>query len=286
MRDLQPETYTTVLCELEQRTVMPPNETNLLLKSLSAESRELILSRSKPVHLPLRTPIYRQDEPAFYAYFLLSGVASIVATTDDGESVEVIMIGREGLVGSPELIGPGIAHTQCFVQSEATALRISLPDLRKAFLESEEIRSRVLEFLQVQVYSLSQIAACHRLHNAEERLARWLLMVRDRLQSNMLVLTQEFLGQMLGSRRSTVNLVAGTLQRGGLLEYSRGRVRILDSDGLESVACSCYQVIRDINRKLYSGPSQTAPGGLPSETVQTHGLRPDILSPEFDGRSK
>lgn len=228
--------------------------TNLLLNSLSVDSREFILSRSKPVHMPLRTLVYRQDEPTPYAYFMLSGVASIVATTEDGESVEVIMIGREGLVGSPELIGPGVPHTQCFIQSEATAMRIALPDLRRAFRESEEIRGRVLEFLQAQVFCLSQIAACHRLHSAEERLARWLLMVRDRLGSDMLVLTQEFLAQMLGSRRSTVNLVAGTLQRSGLIEYSRGRVRILDGERLESVACGCYQVMKNINRKLYSSP--------------------------------
>jgi CRP-like cAMP-binding protein len=246
-----------------------PAGSNLLINALSANARDLLLSRSKSVSLPLRTLLYRQDEPAPHAYFLLSGVASIVATTDDGESVEVIMIGREGLVGSPEIIGPGVPHTQCFVQSEATALRISLTDLRKAFRESEEIRDRVLEFLQAQVYSLGQIAACHRLHNAEERLARWLLMVRDRVQSDTLVLTQEFLGQMLGSRRSTVNLVAGTLQRSGLLEYSRGRVRILNGEGLESVACGCYQVIRNINGKLYSGP---IPNGATVDGSRSHSI--------------
>jgi CRP-like cAMP-binding protein len=228
--------------------------TNLLLNALSTESREFLLSRSRPIALPLRSTLYRQDEPAPYAYFLLSGVASVVAVTDDGESVEAIMIGREGLVGSLDLIGPAVHHTECFIQSEGSALRITLSDIRKAFRESEEIRDRILEFVQAQGFTLSQIAACHRLHNAEERLARWLLTVRDRVDADVLVLTQEFLGQMLGSRRSTVNLVAGTLQRSGLIEYSRGHVRILDHERLEATACSCYKVIKDIGRNLYSHP--------------------------------
>jgi CRP-like cAMP-binding protein len=240
---------------------------NRLLGSLSPQSREFILSRSKNIVLPIRTVLFNQDEPVPYAFFMLSGLASVVATTEDGESVEVTMIGREGLVGSLELIGPAVPHTQCFIQSEATALRIAMSDLRKFFRESEEIRDRVLEFVQAQVFALNQIAACHRLHNAEERLARWLLMVRDRVESDTLVLTQEFLAQMLGSRRSTVNLVAGTLHRSGLIEYSRGRVHILDREHLEASACSCYQVIRNISRSLYSNP--VPHGAAPNGAVRT-----------------
>jgi CRP-like cAMP-binding protein len=234
---------------------MTGSGTNLLLDALSAENRENLLSRSKNVALPLKTMLYRPDEIPQYAYFMTSGVASVVATMEDGESVEVIMIGPEGLVGSLHLIGPCLPHTQCFIQSEGTALRISLSELRKAFRESDEIRDRILEFVQVQALSLSQLAGCHRLHNAEERLARWLLIVRDRVQSDMLVLTQEFLGEMIGSRRTTVTQVAGALQRGGLIEYSRGRVRILDGDRLESAACSCYHILRKFSRNLYSVPT-------------------------------
>jgi len=233
---------------------MPDNATNLLLNALSDAAREFLLSRSKSVALPLKTVLYPPDEPPQHAYFITSGVASIMATLEGGESVEVAMIGPEGLVGSMLLIGPAVASTQCFVQSAGAALRIPFSDLRRAFRESEEIRDRILEFVQAQAFTLGQIAACHRLHTAEQRLARWLLMVRDRLQSDMLVLTQEFLGEMLGSRRTTVTLVAGALQRNGLIEYSRGRVRILNSESLESAACSCYRVIRKINRSLYSNP--------------------------------
>lgn len=231
---------------------MSDTGTNLLLNSLSLQSRELLLSRCKPVSLPLKTMLYRAAQPARFGYFMLSGVASIVAALTDGDSVEVAMIGREGLVGSIDLIGPAIPQTQCFIQSEGAALRIPMPELRQAFRESEEIRGRILEFVQAQDLALRQIAACHRLHEAEERLARWLLMVRDRLQSDLLLLTQEFLGNMLGSRRSTVSIVAGVLQRSGCIEYSRGRVRILDHEALESVACDCYKVVSALARGLYS----------------------------------
>jgi CRP-like cAMP-binding protein len=255
---------------------MPENEirsgTNLLLNALSPESRELLLSRSKTIALPLRSTLQRQDEPPQYAYFLLSGVASVVATLENGESVEVMMIGREGVVDGLDLIGPAVSHTDCFIQSDAAAIRIPVSDLRRAFRESEEIRDRILEFVQAQAFSQRQIAACHRLHNAEERLARWLLTVRDRIDSDLLVLTQEFLAQMLGSRRSTVNIVAGTLHRSGLIEYSRGRVHILDADRLESVACNCYHIIKNLSRNLYSDAvlRGATHSGFPTDGKRSH----------------
>jgi CRP-like cAMP-binding protein len=231
---------------------MPGSGSNLLLSALSEESRELILARSKPVVLPLKTTLYRPDEMPQYAYFMTSGVASVMAIMEDGESVEIIMIGPEGLVGCMYLIGPRLAHTRCFVQSEGSALRIPFQDLRRIFRSSEEVRDRILEFVQAQTFTLGQIAVCHRLHTADQRLARWLLMVRDRIQSDPLILTQEFLGEMLGSRRTTVTLVAGALQRSGLIEYSRGRVSILNGERLEDAACRCYQIIKKINHNLYS----------------------------------
>ncbi|HTV03869.1 MAG TPA: Crp/Fnr family transcriptional regulator [Acidobacteriaceae bacterium] len=233
---------------------MPDSGSNLLLDALSEESRGLILARAKPVVLPLKTVLYRPDEMPQHAYFMTSGVVSVMALSEDGDSVEVLMIGSEGLVGSLYLLGPSAGHTQCFVQSEGSALRIPLPELRRIFRSSEEIRDRILEFVQVQTFILGQIAACHRLHTAEQRLARWLLMVRDRVQSDPLSLTQEFVAEMLGSRRTTVTLVAGGLQRNRLIEYSRGRVSILNSELLEAASCRCYQIIKKINRNLYSDP--------------------------------
>ena len=129
--------------------------------------------------------------------------------------------------------------------------RIALTDLRRLFLQSEELRGRILEFEQEQTLVVSQIAACNRLHEVEARLARWLLMADDQTGSATLDFTQEFLGMMLGTRRTTVNLVAGTLQRSGAIEYTRGKVKVLNRALLEGIACECYKVVSSLNTGLY-----------------------------------
>jgi CRP-like cAMP-binding protein len=185
---------------------------------------------------------------------MTSGIASVVTAMADGKTAEVGVIGREGIVGAFHLLGPALTSTDCFVQITASALRISLSDLRTAFRSSEEIRDRVLEFVQEQSLSLGQLAGCHRLHEQEERLARWLLMVEDRTQSDAFEITQDFLAQMLGAKRTTVTVVASALQRDGLIEYTRGKIRILDRDRLEDAACSCYAVLRNFYLNLYAEP--------------------------------
>jgi CRP-like cAMP-binding protein len=224
---------------------------NLFLSSLSHSARELLVSSSTEVELPLRTTLYEAEETPTHAYFLTSGIASVVTAMPDGGTAEVGLIGHEGLVGGFHLLGPAQVTTDCFIQLEATALRIPLRHLQKAFRSSEEIRDRVLEFVQNQALSLGQLAGCHRLHEAEERLARWLLMAQDRVQSDDLHFTQEFLAMMLGSRRTTVTVVAGELQRRGLIEYRRGRVKIPDRAALEAAACDCYQIIKRLHSALY-----------------------------------
>jgi CRP-like cAMP-binding protein len=148
------------------------------------------------------------------------------------------------------LLGPALIQTNCFMQIAGTGLRMRFKDFEQLFQRDEAVRRPVLRYVQFQNLVLSQIAACNRLHEVEERLARWLLMVSDRIGDSELRLTQEFLSQMLGARRSTVTLVAGTLQRGGLIEYSRGDVKILDRDKLESAACECYRITQDALKRL------------------------------------
>jgi CRP-like cAMP-binding protein len=224
---------------------------NLFLSSLSSSASNRLISASTEVELPLRTALYEADATPTHAYFITSGIASIVTAMPDGGTAEVGLIGHEGLVGSFHLLGPAQVTTDCFIQLEATALRIPLRQLQEAFRSSEEIRDRVLEFVQNQALSLGQLAGCHRLHEAEERLARWLLMAQDRVQSDELNFTQEFLAMMLGSRRTTVTVVAGDLQDKGLIDYRRGRVRILDRKALEGAACDCYQIIKRLHLNLY-----------------------------------
>jgi CRP-like cAMP-binding protein len=228
---------------------------NLLLASLSLESRELIHSECTPVTLPLRSVLYTAGSVPADAYFMTSGLASIVGSTSDGETAEVGIVGHEGLVGATHLLGPAVAPTECFIQLSGSALKIPFPKLQQLFRTSEEIRTRILEFVQEQTLSLCQLATCNRLHNAEERLARWLLMVDDCIQSDQINLTQEFLAQMLGAQRTTVTMVAGALQRSGLIEYKRGTVHILNRLELEAAACDCYGVTKKLYTNLYKNSS-------------------------------
>jgi CRP-like cAMP-binding protein len=233
---------------------MPGPATNLLLATLPAAYRNSLLARLKPVSLPLRTVLYEPDEPPKFAHFVTSGIASIVSSMSDGASAEVGVWGSEGLVESFHLLGHASIPTRCFIQMEATALRMPYKDLQKEFHENEVLREAVLQCVQSQGFILGQLAACNRLHEAEERLARWLLMVRDRVDSESYFLTQEFLANMLGARRTTVTAAAGTLQRKGLIKYSRGRIRIIDAAGLESAACECYKTVRRLYLNFYNSP--------------------------------
>jgi hypothetical protein len=172
---------------------------------------------------------------------------------EDGSTAEVGLIGREGVVGSFHVLGPAKVATSCFIQLEATSLRIPFPALVHAFRSNEEIRDRILEFVQEQAISLSQLAGCNRLHESEERLARWLLMAQDRTGTDVLDFTQEFLGRMLGARRTTVTVIAGVLQRSGLIEYRRGKVTILNRESLPSFLWRSFTKLT--NRRTLPDPT-------------------------------
>jgi CRP-like cAMP-binding protein len=206
--------------------------------------------------LPLREILYAANDMPTYGYFLTGGLASVVTSMPDGATAEVSFIGREGLVGAFHLIGPAEVPTNCFMQMAGSGLRISITDLKEIFDTKEEIRERILESVQEQALTIGQISTCNRLHESQERLARWLLMARDRTQSDVLNITQEFLAQMLGARRTTVTVVAGALQRSGYIEYRRGQVRIIDHKNLEAAACDCYRVVKN----LYDGLYKETPG--------------------------
>lgn len=230
---------------------MAAPRTNQLLEALSPDSRNRLIGMSKLMDLPLRTQLQGQDERPKFAYFLVSGIASVVVNFDDGGSSEVVVIGREGITGSLSLLGPAVPPTECYMQIEGSGYKIPFSDLKAAFLDSPEIRTRILEVAQQQALTMGQITGCNKLHDNEARLARWLLMVQDRLQDDELPLTQEFMAVMLGSRRTTVALSASTLKRAGLIEYRMGRVKILDREELENAACSCYKVVQRLYRNLY-----------------------------------
>jgi CRP-like cAMP-binding protein len=233
---------------------MAAEGSNRLLSALSSESRQYLVDHSVAVDLPVRTVLYEAEITPHYAYFMTSGMASIVSSMEDGETAEVGVIGKEGFVGGIHLLGPAKVSTNSFIQLAGSGLQIPLSDLKTAFRSSEDIRDRILEFTQEQSLTVSQIAACNRLHETEERLARWLLMCQDRAQTEVLNFTQEFLAMMLGSRRTTVTLTAGILQQAGLIKYTRGKVRIVDREGLEDAACDCYKIAKGLINNLYAAP--------------------------------
>jgi CRP-like cAMP-binding protein len=232
---------------------MVAQPSNLLLAALSPNYRASLVARMRTVTLSPREILYEADETPKYAHFLTSGVASIVVTMSSGASTEVGIWGREGLVESFHLLGSARVPNRCIVQMESTALRIPFDELRKEFHENEQLRDCVLQGVQSQSAILGQLAGCNRLHEAEARLARWLLMVRDRTESDTFLITQEFLAVMLGARRTTVTAAAGELQRKGFIHYSRGRIHLSDPEGLQNVACECYPTIRELYGSFYCG---------------------------------
>jgi CRP-like cAMP-binding protein len=230
---------------------MPQPLSNRFLESLTPESNDFLSAHSKIVSLPWWSVLYEPGTVPKHAYFLTSGIASIVTEMLDGGVAEVGIIGNEGVVGSLHLLGNARASTRCFMQVEGSALRIPFELLQEAFEARKDVHTRVLQFVQEQAMTMGQIAGCHRLHSAEERLARWLLMAQDRTQSDLLMFTQAFLAMMLGSRRTTVTEMASSLQKKGIIEYQRGQVKILDRPELERTACDCYLITKNLYDGLY-----------------------------------
>jgi CRP-like cAMP-binding protein len=197
-----------------------------------------------PVELQLGMRLSEPHQPVEHAYFVLTGLISTDALTPSGESVEVGVIGREGFSGVAGVLGhPQMQHS-VQVQGAGHGLRIRMSILREEFLKGGVLAQMVHDFVYLQMVQMSQSVLCNRLHAVEARLARWLLTSADRSESEQLMLTQEFLAQMLGSRRSTVTVAAGVLQRQGMIEYKRGKIHIADRAKLESVSCECYQIVK------------------------------------------
>lgn len=173
---------------------------------------------------------------------------------EEGDATEVVLIGKEGVTGCMQMLGPAAIPTACFIQLAATGFRVRHDHLTRVFHESQEVHSRILEFVQQESFTLSQVAGCNRMHSAESRLARWLLMAQDRVESPNLNFTQQFLAEMLGLQRTTVSSVAGALHDAGCIDYARGNLTVLNRADLESRACNCYQTAKKLFSGLYSMP--------------------------------
>jgi CRP-like cAMP-binding protein len=225
---------------------------NFFLDTYSEQGDPALLSRFERVHLPLGTTLQPAEERPRHVHFHISGLSSLVTVLEDGAEVEVAMNANEGFPEAIFLLGPEVSPRTCLMQIAGDALRMPFGEFEEVFQHDMVLHRLVLRLLQYQGFMSSQLVACNGKHDVEERLARWLLMVQDRLQSAELPLTQEFLGQMLGARRSTVTIAASNLQRAGMIEYRRGHIQVLGRERLVDTACECYKVIQGLYRNLYS----------------------------------
>lgn len=218
---------------------------------LPGDSVDRILSEGMRVALPLGAALSDREIRPRHLYFLTEGIASIVFNSERGTSVELSTEGCEGLIGWINLLGPDVPNAGCAMQVSGGGYKVPIRAIQSAFDHDPAFRQRVLEYVQHQLVLANQVLACNRLHRAEARFSRWLLMVADRIQQDDLSMTQEFMSMMLGTRRTTVAEVAADLARAGAVEGRRGGLRIVNRAALEGRACECYRILRSRFDVLY-----------------------------------
>ena len=228
---------------------------NRLLSYLAAPDLALLAPHLKRVALEQGSVLQEPETSIETVYFPMSGAVSLLAVMKGGEAVEIASVGREGAVGLSARSGPWQAHAKAIVQVPGIATTIPAPLLRLAMVQSEQIRDVMIRHMETLWAQTEQLAACNALHSVEERLARWLLQMSDRIGNAELPVTQETLSQMLGVRRTTVTLVAQKLQEDGLIRYRRGHIVILDPVGLRALACECCQAHRRVEEHFRQADS-------------------------------
>jgi CRP-like cAMP-binding protein len=219
---------------------------NQLLSRLAPAELTALERHLEPVSLTFKEVLHEQGGPVAHVYFPTGGVVSLVTVMEDPGMaiVETGTIGREGFVGVSVVLGAKVAASRAICQIPGTAVRMPVRQFVEAARRSEPLRGVTLRYTHALLALTAQTAGCNRAHPVEARMARWLLMTHDRVGSSEFPLTQEFLGQMLGVRRSAVNIAGRALQQAGLIAYSRGKMKILDRQGIEDIACVCYAHIQ------------------------------------------
>jgi CRP-like cAMP-binding protein len=216
---------------------------NLLVDSLSPADQKFFLAHSTTIDLRLRQILLEPGAETEYCYFPTRGVLSIVAIMSSGEGAEVGLVGTEGMVGVGVLLGERRQPQQILVQGDGEAHRIASSDLVELCEKSEDAKALLMRYANGFLNFVAQGAACNALHKAEERLARWILLVQDRMQSDTLPITHEFIANMLGTRRATVTVVANQLEQAGLIRLGRREIRVIDRAALVLASCECYSIM-------------------------------------------
>jgi CRP-like cAMP-binding protein len=215
---------------------------NVILQRLSPEQQESIRPHLRPLDFKIRQVVYEPDQPIEYAYFVEQGMISIVSSMD-GDTIEVSTIGREGMAGSVLLLGVDQVPYQYFVQMAGHGYKISAGILKEECRRNDLLRDLILRYQAAFLTMAMQGAACNGLHQIQQRCCRWILMSQDRVRSDVVPLTHEFLGMMLGVRRASVSEILQPMQERGWLTSSRGEIRVLNREALELAVCECYRLI-------------------------------------------
>ncbi|HEY2384633.1 MAG TPA: Crp/Fnr family transcriptional regulator [Terriglobia bacterium] len=215
---------------------------NKILAALPTASRDW-MKTLEPVRLAAGTILYEPDETVEHVYFLTNALVSIVSLNSEGATVEIGMIGYEGMVGVPAILG-GVMPYRAIVQMGGDAFRIRGRRLYDEFRRNPLLRDLLLKYTNTFLIQIAQSSICNCYHRLQERFCRWLLVARDAVRSDVLVLTHDVIARLLGTRRASVTVAAGLLQRAGLIKINRGQITILDPHGLEAMACECYGILR------------------------------------------
>jgi CRP-like cAMP-binding protein len=248
-----PEAQNSYAQALAMLVVHDPRH-NQLLAALPAEDLERVSGRLKLVSLPLGEPLYESGSRQRAVYFPTTAIISLLYTLANGSSVEIAVVGNEGIIGVSLFMGGETTPSRAVVQSAGYAYRLSGKFLKEEFTLGGPMQHLLLKYTQALLTQMAQTAVCNRHHSVDQQLCRWLLLSLDRLNGSELVMTQELIANMLGVRREGVTEAAGKLQDAGLIRYSRGRITVLDRPGLEARTCECYAVVKkEFDRLLPAG---------------------------------
>lgn len=218
---------------------------NRLISALPAEEYQRLIPNFQPITFSLGEVVYDSGGHLDYIYFPTTSVISLLYTMKDGSTAEMGLAGNDGVVGVALFLGGDTTPNRAVAQIAGGALRLKAKILHEEFARAGAFQHLLLRYTQALITQISQTAVCNRLHSVENRLCRWLLLSHDRVTSDELLMTQEFLSHMLGGRRESVTVAAGRLQDAGLIHYARGHITILDRKGLEASVCECYAIVKD-----------------------------------------
>jgi CRP-like cAMP-binding protein len=218
---------------------------NSLLAALPKASRERLFAKTQQVSLSVNDILYHTGDAIKAIYFPLTCVISMMTEMRNGESIEIATVGNEGVLGIPAYLGIDLTIARGITQVSGEARRMSVEDFKRAVSNDDDLKAILGRYTHALLMQLARSGGCNRLHSAEERYARWLLMMHDRTNVDVFAFTQEFLSKMLGVSRSRVNIVTGALKKSGRIKHSRSQITVLDWKGLEASSCDCYRFIKE-----------------------------------------